>query len=232
MNNVMRMIMACGVALVLTTGIVTAEEAGYVFEPLPYAYDALEPHLDAQTMEIHYSRHHRGYFRKMLKALQGTDLDGRPLKSLFTKMSKWPVELRNNAGGHWNHSMFWRGMSPQGGGKPMGDLAKAINENFGSFERFKQQFNQAAAKRFGSGWVWLCVTANGTLFVTSTANQDNPLMDVASRRGTPILGLDVWEHAYYLKYQNNRGRYVEAFWNVVNWPEVANRYEDAKTVRK
>ncbi|MBN1863348.1 MAG: superoxide dismutase [Victivallales bacterium] len=216
-------------ALALKTAVVNAQESVYVFEPLPHAFDALEPHIDAQTMEIHYSRHHRGYFNNMLNALRGTELDGQSLESLFAKISKLPVELRNNAGGHWNHTMFWNMMSPHGGGKPTGDLAKAIDSSFGSFEAFKQQFSQAAGTRFGSGWVWLCVDTEGMLFVSSTANQDNPLMDVASTRGTPILALDVWEHAYYLKYQNKRGSYVDAFWKVVNWPEVARRYSTAKT---
>lgn len=232
MKNMAMMIMACGLALMLNADMVEAQEAIYVFEPLPYAFDALEPHIDAQTMEIHYSRHHQGYFNNMIKALQGTDLQGQPLESLFAGMSKLPEALRNNAGGHWNHALFWKVMSPQGGGKPMGALAKSIDASFGSFEAFKLQFSQAAAARFGSGWVWLCVGTDGALFVSSTANQDNPLMDVVSPRGAPILGLDVWEHAYYLKYQNRRGSYVDAFWNVVNWPEVAQRYAAATTLQK
>ncbi|HQO58210.1 MAG TPA: superoxide dismutase [Candidatus Omnitrophota bacterium] len=231
MKNVTIMIMVCVMALVLEAGVVKAQEAVYVFKPLPYAFDALEPYIDAQTMEIHYSRHHQAYFNNMVKALQGTEWDGQPLESLFAGMTKLPVELRNNAGGHWNHAMFWDVMSPQGGGTPTGELAKSIDASFGSFEAFKQQFSQAAAARFGSGWVWLCVGADGMLFVSSTANQDNPLMDVVSPRGTPLLGLDVWEHAYYLKYQNKRSSYVDAFWNVVNWPEVAKRYSAAKTLQ-
>jgi superoxide dismutase, Fe-Mn family len=229
MRKIAETIMACGMVLILTVGMVKAEEEVYVFEPLPYAFDALEPHLDARTMEIHYSRHHRGYFNKMLKALKGTELYGQPLEILFARISELPVALRNNAGGNWNHAMFWKVMSPDGGGKPTGDLARSIDADFGSFEAFKQQFSQAAATRFGSGWVWLCVASDGSLFITTTANQDNPLMDVVSTRGTPILCLDVWEHAYYLKYQNKRGSYVDAFWNVINWPEVARRYSAAKT---
>lgn len=227
MRKATTIIVACGVALALTATMINAGETVHVFEPLPYAFDALEPHIDAETMEIHYSRHHRAYFDNMMKALGGTRLENLPLESLFNKIGELPAVLRNNAGGHWNHSMFWKVMSPEGGGRPTGDLAKAIDADFGSFENFRQQFNQAAATRFGSGWAWLCVAADGTLFVSSTANQDNPLMDVVSPRGTPILGLDVWEHAYYLKYRNRRGSYVEAFWNVINWPEVAARYSAA-----
>ncbi len=201
------------------------------FAPLPYAFDALEPHIDAQTMEIHYSRHHQGYFNNLLKALEGTDLAGRVLEDLLADIGKAPAAVRNNAGGHYNHSLFWRIMSPDGGGDPSGELARRIDENFGSLEAFKTQFNQAALTRFGSGWAWLCVADDGTLFVTSTPNQDNPLMDVAERRGQPILGLDVWEHAYYLKYQNLRGSYIDAFWHVVNWPEVAVRLMAAPKVK-
>lgn len=204
------------------------QEEAYVFEPLPYAYDALEPNIDAKTMEIHYDRHHRAYFNNMVNALEGTDLYGHSLESLFDRMSELPVALRNNAGGHWNHDLFWNIMSPDGGGEPSGELAQAIDEDFGSFDEFKEEFNRAAATRFGSGWAWLSVSEDGSLFVSSTANQDNPLMDVVSPRGLPILGLDVWEHAYYLKYQNMRGSYIEAFWNVVNWPEVEKRYAEAK----
>ncbi|MBN2708996.1 MAG: superoxide dismutase [Calditrichaceae bacterium] len=212
--------------------MILAGEPVYVFEPLPYAYDALEPHLDALTMEIHYNRHHRGYFNNMLKLLEETDLYGQPLDSIFAKISALPVGLRNNAGGHWNHTLFWKVMSPDGGGNPTGDLASAIDADFGSFEAFKEQFGKAAAARFGSGWVWLCVAADGKLFITSTANQDNPLMDVVTTLGIPILGLDVWEHAYYLKFRNERGSYVNAFWNVVNWPEVMARYSAAIASRK
>ena len=201
--------------------------AALEFEPLPYAFDALEPYIDAQTMEIHYSRHHQGYFNNLVKAVAGTDMEGKPLEDLFTRMSQLPVSVRNNGGGHWNHTLFWKVMSPDGGGMPEGELGEAIEASFGSFDAFKAQFGAAAATRFGSGWAWLCMNADGSLFITSTPNQDNPLMDVADRQGTPIFGLDVWEHAYYLKYQNQRGSYVEAFWNVVNWPEVAARYAAA-----
>jgi Fe-Mn family superoxide dismutase len=205
-----------------------APAAALEFEPLPYAFDALEPYIDARTMEIHYSRHHQGYFNNLVKAVAGTELDGQPLEALLARISELPVALRNNGGGHWNHTLFWKVMSPDGGGIPEGELGAAVDAAFGSFDVFKAQFNAAAATRFGSGWAWLCVAEDGSLFITSTPNQDNPLMDVADRQGTPILGLDVWEHAYYLKYQNLRGSYVEAFWNVVNWPEVAARYAAAR----
>ena len=199
-----------------------------VFDPLPYAYDALEPYIDAQTMEIHYSRHHQTYFNNLTKAVAGTELEGKSVESLFPKISQLPVAVRNNGGGHWNHALFWKSLSPQGGGQPGGALGTAINQAFGSFDEFKKQFDAAAVGRFGSGWAWLAAGADGKLFVSSTPNQDNPLMDVAEKRGAPLLGLDVWEHAYYLKYQNKRADYIAAFWNVVNWPEVAARYAAAK----
>ena len=199
-----------------------------VFEPLPYAYDALEPYIDARTMEIHYSKHHQAYFNNLTKAVAGTELEGKSLESLFPKISQLPAVVRNNGGGHWNHAFFWKSMAPKAGGEPSGALRAAIDKDFGSFDEFKKQFEAAAVGRFGSGWAWLSVGADGKLFVSSTPNQDNPLMDVAEKRGTPLLGLDVWEHAYYLKYQNLRASYASAFWNVVNWPEVAKRYEEVK----
>lgn len=195
-----------------------------VFEPLPYAYDALEPYIDAKTMEIHYSKHHQTYFNNLTKAVAGTAQEGQPLEALFPKISQLPVAVRNNGGGHWNHTFFWKSMSPKGGGVPDGALLAALEKAFGSFDEFKKQFEAAAVGRFGSGWAWLVAGADGKLFVSSTPNQDNPLMDVAEKRGTPLLGLDVWEHAYYLKYQNKRADYAGAFWNIVNWPEVAKRY--------
>lgn len=197
------------------------------FKPLPYAFDALEPHIDARTMEIHYTRHHQAYFNNLLKAVEGTEMAGRSLEDILASADALPAAVRNNGGGHWNHTMFWQVMSPEGGGEPEGALAEQIIRDFGSFAEFQKKFNAAAATRFGSGWAWLCVAEDGSLFVTSTPNQDNPLMKAADRRGTPILGLDVWEHAYYLKYQNLRASYIEAFWNVVNWPEVASRYAAA-----
>ena len=166
-----------------------------VFEPLPYAYDALEPYIDARTMELHYTKHHQGYFNNLTKAVADTGLEGQSLETLFNKMSQLPAAVRNNGGGHWNHTFFWNVMAPDAGGAPSGELAAAIEQAFGSFEEFKKQFEASAAGRFGSGWVWLAVDADGKLFVSSTPNQDNPLMDVAEKRGTPILGEDVWEHA-------------------------------------
>ena len=198
------------------------------FSPLPYAYDALEPHIDAQTMEIHYNRHHRGYFDKLVQAVQGTDLAGKPLEEMLGEVGGWPVDVRNNAGGHYNHTLFWKVMSPEGGGLPEGPLARQIDATFGSFPAFREEFKQAALSRFGSGWAWLCVADDGSLFVSSTPNQDNPLMDTVEQRGTPILGLDVWEHAYYLKYQNRRASYIDAFWNVANSAEVSARFDAAR----
>ena len=224
--NVLIPLMAA--AMLSTLSLAAEKEPALVFAPLPYAYDALEPHIDAQTMEIHYSRHHRAYFDNLVKVVQGTDLIGKPVEEILAHISKWPVAVRNNAGGHYNHTLFWQVMSPQGGGLPKGPLANQINAGFGSFEKFKEEFNQAALTRFGSGWAWLCVAEDGSLFVTSTPNQDNPLMDSAEKKGVPILVLDIWEHAYYLKYQNRRAAYIDAFWNVINWPEVSSRFEKAR----
>ena len=192
---------------------------------LPYAYDALEPHIDARTMEIHHGKHHSAYTTNLNAAIAGTDLEGKSIEELMTLCADKPA-LRNNGGGFYNHNLFWEIMSPNGGGHPTGSLADAINEDFGSFENFKDAFAKAAATRFGSGWAWLCVS-NGKLEVCSTANQDNPLMGQGCE-GTPILGLDVWEHAYYLNYQNRRPDYINAFFNVINWSEVSRRYEAAK----
>ncbi len=194
---------------------------------LPYAEDALEPHIDAQTMGIHHGKHHAGYVSKLNAAVDGTDLAGKSLEDLVKNHSD-NAAVRNNGGGHYNHSLFWQVMSPSGGGEPAGALADAINTAFGSLDKFKEQFNAAAASRFGSGWAWLCVQPGGALEVCSTANQDNPLMPDAGCSGTPILGLDVWEHAYYLKYQNRRPDYIAAFWNVINWDEVGKRFEANK----
>ncbi|HPR59027.1 MAG TPA: superoxide dismutase [Bacteroidales bacterium] len=203
----------------------SSEGAFATFAPLPYSFDALEPAIDARTMEIHYDRHHRAYFNNFMKAVEGTDMEGKSPEELFAQISEMPVVVRNNGGGHYNHTLFWEIMSPNGGGEPEGKLAEAISSTFGSFENFKNIFEKAAATRFGSGWAWLSVDADGKLFISSTPNQDNPLMDVVELRGTPILGLDVWEHAYYLKYQNQRGSYISAFWELVNWNEVENRFK-------
>ena len=194
---------------------------------LPYAYSALEPHIDAQTMEIHHSKHHQAYINNLNAAIEGTDMAGKSLEELIASHTD-VAAVRNNGGGHWNHSMFWTVLSPNGGGQPEGELAEAINAAFGSFEDFKAAFTKAAGTRFGSGWAWLCVYKGGRLEVCSTANQDNPLMPGVGCEGTPILGLDVWEHAYYLKYQNRRPDYVGAFFNVINWDEVNTRFQAAK----
>ncbi|MBB6326584.1 Fe-Mn family superoxide dismutase [Algoriphagus iocasae] len=194
---------------------------------LPYAYDALEPNIDARTMEIHYTKHHNGYVTNLNNAIAGTDLEGKSLEELL-KIAGSNTAVRNNGGGHYNHSLFWSILSPNGGGAPTGELAAAIDAKFGSFDAFKETFNKAAATRFGSGWAWLCVDTNKEICVCSSPNQDNPMMDVAECPGTPILGLDVWEHAYYLNYQNRRPDYITAFWNVVNWDEVSKRYAAAK----
>ncbi len=194
---------------------------------LPYAYDALEPYIDKQTMEIHHTKHHNGYTTKLNGAIEGTDLANKSIEDILKDASKHPTAVRNNGGGFYNHSLFWTIMKKGGGGKPGGDLASAINSAFGSFDDFKKKFSDAAATRFGSGWAWLIVSG-GKLEVTSTPNQDNPLMDVADKKGKPILGLDVWEHAYYLKYQNRRPEYIENWWNVINWEEVSNRLKQAK----
>ena len=193
---------------------------------LPYAYDALEPHIDARTMEIHHSKHHAGYTSKLNAAIEGTDLAGKNIEEILANVDG-NAAVRNNGGGFYNHSLFWSVMSPNGGGEPSGELATAITTAFGSFEAFKSEFSKAAGTRFGSGWAWLCATKDG-LKVCSTANQDNPLMNVGCECGTPILGLDVWEHAYYLNYQNRRPDYVSAFFNVINWEAVNARYQAAK----
>jgi Fe-Mn family superoxide dismutase len=195
---------------------------------LPYAYDALEPHIDARTMEIHHTKHHNGYTNKLNAALEGTDLAGSSIEDIMANVSSASTGVRNNGGGFYNHSLFWSVMGPNGGGTPSGDLATAIDEAFGSYDAFKDAFASAAGTRFGSGWAWLLVGADGKLHVSSTPNQDNPLMDVAEVQGTPILGLDVWEHAYYLNYQNRRPDYVQAFFEVINWDAVAERYAAAK----
>lgn len=191
---------------------------------LPYDFNALEPHIDARTMEIHHGKHHNAYVTNLNKAIEGTDAAKLSIEDICKNISKYPAAVRNNGGGHYNHSLFWTVMGPKAGGNPSGALADAINAAFGSFDEMKTKFNAAAGGRFGSGWAWLIKDASGKLAITSTPNQDNPLMDVAEVKGTPILGLDVWEHAYYLNYQNRRPDYAAAFWNVVNWAEVAKRF--------
>lgn len=195
---------------------------------LPYATDALEPHIDKLTMEIHHGKHHQAYVDNLNKAIAGTEAEKLSIDDIVKNISKYPAAVRNNGGGHFNHSLFWSILSPNGGGQAGGELASAINSAFGSLDELKKKMSEAGATRFGSGWAWLTVAADGKLQVSSTPNQDNPLMDIAEVKGTPILGIDVWEHAYYLKYQNKRPAYLEAIWNVVNWDAVADRYQKAK----
>ncbi|WP_113923545.1 superoxide dismutase [Cognataquiflexum aquatile] len=194
---------------------------------LPYDFNALEPHIDTKTMEIHHGKHHNAYVTNLNNAIAGTDLENKSIEELM-KVAGSNAAVRNNGGGHYNHSLFWTIMKPNGGGNPTGEIGAAIDAKFGSFDKFKEEFAKAAATRFGSGWAWLCVDTKKELCVCSSPNQDNPLMDVSECPGTPILGLDVWEHAYYLNYQNRRPDYVAAFWNVINWEEVAKRYAAAK----
>ncbi len=194
---------------------------------LPYATDALEPHFDKMTMEIHHGKHHAGYTNNLNAAIDGTELASKTIEEIVTGLGRDNMAVRNNGGGYYNHSMFWTILSPKGGGEPTGELAEAINAAFGSFAKMKEDFSKAAATRFGSGWAWLCVE-NGKLVVCSTANQDNPLMSDAGCNGTPIMGLDVWEHAYYLNYQNRRPDYVAAFWSLINWEQVGKNYAAAK----
>ena len=194
---------------------------------LPYANNALEPHVDAKTMEIHHDKHHQAYVTNLNAAIAGKEEEKLSIEDICKNISKYPAAVRNNGGGHFNHSMFWKLMKPNGGGQPTGELAEAINKHFTSLEEFKKQFAAAAATRFGSGWAWLCVKSDKTLAICSTPNQDNPLMDISECKGTPVLGLDVWEHAYYLHYQNRRPDYVGAFWNVINWDEVSKNYHQA-----
>lgn len=200
----------------------------FVLDPLPYANDALEPHFDAMTMEIHHDRHHQAYVTNLNAAVAGTDLEGKTIEELMAGISKAPAPVRNNGGGHYNHTFFWNILTPNAGGSPIGTLATAIESTFGSLDNLKAEFKKAGIGRFGSGWAWLIVKADGSLAITSTPNQDNPLMDVAEVKGTPILGLDVWEHAYYLKFQNKRPDYIDTFWNLVDWNGAETRYKATK----
>jgi len=194
--------------------------------PMGYAYTALEPHIDARTMEIHYTKHHQAYVNNLNSALTGGEWQDKKIEDILANISKLPVAVRNNGGGHYNHTLFWKILGPNAGGAPTGELADALNRQFGSFDTFKEQLTNAAMTRFGSGWAWLVKSGN-ELKITSTPNQDNPLMDITEVRGTPLLGVDVWEHAYYLKYQNRRNEYLAAIWNVLNWNEVANKFKQA-----
>lgn len=199
----------------------------FTLPALPYAHDALEPHIDTLTMQIHHGKHHQAYVDNLNKAIAGTEHENKSLEELVAHAGKISAAVRNNGGGHWNHSFFWVSLAPNAGGVPSGELADAISAAFGSFDAFKEKFANAGMTRFGSGWAWLNAS-NGKLEISSTPNQDNPLMDVAEVKGTPLLGVDVWEHAYYLKYQNRRAEYLAAFWNVVNWNKVAERFAAAK----
>ena len=200
----------------------------FTLPALPYAFNALEPHIDARTMEIHHGKHHNAYVTNLNNAIAGKPEENLSIEEICKSISKYPAPVRNNGGGHYNHSLFWTLLSPKGEGSPSGALGDAINSAFGTFDEFKTKFAAAGTGRFGSGWAWLIVDASGKLQITSTPNQDNPLMDVAEGRGTPVLGLDVWEHAYYLNYQNRRPDYIAAFWNVVNWSEAAKRFASVK----
>jgi Fe-Mn family superoxide dismutase len=203
-------------------GLDATKKETFILPALAYAFDALEPHIDKMTMEIHHDKHHQAYVNNLNKACEEGHIDG-SLEDLVKNASKYPSAVRNNAGGHWNHSFFWENMAPGKGGVPPGKVAEALNATFGDFETFKKQLNEAAMKRFGSGWAWLVKTPEGKLTIGSTPNQDNPLMDLAELKGKPLLGVDVWEHAYYLKYQNKRADYLTAWWNVVNWDAVAGK---------
>ncbi len=231
-------VLLSGMILTLTTGIILAEEPNdkkdctmkefktNEFPALPYSYDALEPYIDARTMEIHYDRHHRAYFNNFVTAIKGSALENASIEKIFSEVSKAGDAVRNNGGGFYNHVIFWENLG-KGTTLPSAELSAAINKTFGSFEKFRETFSNAAKTRFGSGWAWLYLTADKKLAVGSTPNQDNPLMDVSPIKGIPLLAIDVWEHAYYLKYQNKRADYVEAFWNVVNWDMVNSRYAEA-----
>lgn len=198
----------------------------FTLPPLPYSHDALEPHIDTQTMQIHHGKHHQAYVDNLNKAIAGTEHENKSLEELIASAGSISPAVRNNGGGHWNHSFFWEILAPKAGSEPSGKIAVAIKQTFGSLDGLKEKMNAAGVGRFGSGWAWL-IWKDGKLEVTSTPNQDNPLMDVAESKGTPLLGVDVWEHAYYLKYQNRRADYLNAFWNVVNWEKVNERFENA-----
>lgn len=199
----------------------------FTLAPLPYAFNALEPHIDAKTMEIHHDKHHAAYTNNLNAAIKDTEWDNKSIEEILSNISKLPMAVRNNGGGFYNHNLFWQVMGPNGGGMPAGDLMDAIDSQLGGFDKFKEAFSNAGATRFGSGWAWLIVTPDKKLAVTSSPNQDNPLMDIAETKGQPILGMDVWEHAYYLNYQNRRPDYIAAFYNVINWNKVAENFAAA-----
>ena len=198
----------------------------YTFPELPYGYEALEPEIDAQTMKLHHQKHHKGYFDKFLNAIKGTEMEKMDIKDIFENISQFPDAVKNNGGGFYNHALFWKCMTPDKNKQPEGDLKDALTKYFGTVDNFKEDFSNAAATRFGSGWAWLIMKNNGELVISSTPNQENPLMGVSEIKGKPLLCLDVWEHAYYLNYQNKRPDYIKAFWNIVNWDEVAKRFNE------
>ncbi len=214
-------------ALLIFVNISVNSQNNYVFKELPYSYDALEPYIDATTMETHYDKHHRGYYNKFVQAMQDGNYGYVPIDELFKDIEKYPVSIRNTGGGYWNHEFFWESMNPEKT-EISKDLLKAINKQFGSVDNFKSEFSKAANTLFGSGWAWLILTDKNELKIVQTQNQDNPLMSVVQENGTPLLAIDVWEHAYYLKHKNKRADYVNDFWNVVNWQKVSERYKDAK----
>lgn len=211
----------------LAASLIPSVGEGFLQKDLPYAFDALEPYIDAQTMELHYGKHHAGYTKKFNAALAQEGITTKDIHAIFGNVSQYGAGIRNNGGGYYNHSLFWNFMSPDGGGEPEGELSREIEKSFGSFDKFRELFSNAAATQFGSGWAWLIVDEAGSLQVISTPNQDNPLMDIAPVKGTPLLNLDVWEHAYYLKYQNKRTEYIGNFWNIVNWKLVEQLYKEA-----
>lgn len=200
----------------------------FSFPELPYSYDSLEPYIDAKTMELHHTKHHKAYYDKFIGAIGGSEAENLCINDIFKNITNYAPVVRNNGGGYFNHSLFWQILTANSSKKPLGELEKDMMATFGNFENFKQEFTNAAINQFGSGWAWLSLDNNGKLFVSGTPNQDNPLMNVAERKGSPILGLDVWEHAYYLKYQNRRPEYIEAFWNVINWEKVLEKYIEVK----
>ena len=199
----------------------------FEFQQLLFAYDALEPSIDKLTVEIHYSKHHKAYYDNFINAIKGTEMESMDIRDIFRNISKYPIAVRNNSGGYFNHTFYWENMKVPGGDLPTGKLSEAITQSFTSFDAFKKQFSDSGKTRFGSGWAWLCLDDKGNLFICSTPNQDNPFMDIAEKKGIPLLTMDVWEHAYYLKYQNKRPDYIDAFWNIVNWEVVTRRYETA-----
>lgn len=223
----MKKILFIFIVLFALQATTNAQNTSFEFPALPYAYDALEPYIDKATMEIHYDRHFRAYYNNFIKAVNENNLNGKSLEEIFSDISKYPASVRNNGGGYYNHSLFWTIMAPNAGGKPEGKLMDAVTIAFGSFENFVKDFEKAAATQFGSGWAWLIVDENNQLAILQLPNQDNPLMDISPKKGTPILAIDVWEHAYYLKYQNKRADYISNFWNVVNWAKVNELYLEA-----